>query len=104
MKKLFLLLTLAAASTLATADEQPPTFRPEEIQPAFEDQLKDAYSARFRKIRFFDNSGDVWMICGEVSSKNSYGAYVGYTPFRGIAIKDGKKVEYTITAVGEFAC
>ena len=104
MKKLLISLMLAMASISVHAEDKPPTFKPEEIQPAFENHLKDAYSARFRKIRYFDNSGDVWMICGEVSSKNSYGAYVGYTPFRGIAIKDGKNTEYTITAVGEFAC
>lgn len=104
MKKLLLSLALAAVTSAAIADDKPPIFKPEEIQPALEDHLKDAYSARFRKVRFFDNSGDVWMVCGEVSSKNSYGAYVGYTPFRGIAVKEGNKVEYTITGVGEFAC
>jgi len=104
MNKLLISMILTATAFAGHAEEQPPTFKPEEIQPAFENHLKDAYSARFRKIRFFDNSGDVWMICGEVSSKNSYGAYVGYTPFRGIAIKDGKNTEYTVTAVGEFAC
>lgn len=104
MKKLLVTAMMAIVTVSAYAEDNPPTFKAEEIQPALEDHLKDAYSARFRKIRYFDNSGDVWMICGEVSSKNSYGAYVGYTPFRGIAIKDGKNTEYTITAVGEFAC
>lgn len=39
--------------------------------------LKDASSAQFIELRK-DSSG---MICGQVNSKNSYGAYAGYSYF-----------------------
>jgi len=42
--------------------------------------LKDPFSAQFKDIRAVSKAGSI-NICGEVNSKNSYGGYVGFTPF-----------------------
>jgi hypothetical protein len=43
-------------------------------------QLKDPGSAQFRNVRVVPyKNGRV--VCGEVNGKNSYGGYVGFTPF-----------------------
>lgn len=44
---------------------------------AISDQMRDPQSSQFRNLYIIDNS-----LCGEVNSKNGFGAYVGYTPFR----------------------
>lgn len=41
------------------------------------DELRDPGSARFRNLRRMATGG----VCGEVNSKNAYGAYVGYSGF-----------------------
>ncbi len=90
-------------SFVAFAD-QPPKVNPEEIRAGLHDKLKDPYSAQFKNVRFSNGSGGVWVVCGEVNSKNSYGGYAGYTKFRGIAMQEEDKVVYHIVDVGEFAC
>ena len=60
-------------------------------------KLKDPDSARFQNVRLVPYaSGKV--VCGEVNAKNSYGGYVGYTPFvagvLGATIYDPNKSEY----------
>lgn len=42
--------------------------------------FKDPYSANFRNVRLVDYA-DGKVVCGEVNSKNAYGAYIGYSPF-----------------------
>lgn len=42
--------------------------------------LKDPGSAQFRNMRLVDYL-DGRVVCGEVNGKNSYGGYVGFTPF-----------------------
>ena len=42
--------------------------------------LKDPDSALFKNVRLVDYF-DGKVICGDVNAKNSYGGYVGYTPF-----------------------
>lgn len=45
---------------------------------------KDPGSAQFRDtyvIRWDDKGRVVYSLCGEINAKNSYGAYVGFTPF-----------------------
>lgn len=47
--------------------------------------LKDPVTAQFRGefIRKFTNARgkDVFIVCGEVNAKNSYGGYVGFAPY-----------------------
>lgn len=100
----FLVLLVAFFLSAPLRADELPKVNADEIREALADRLKDPYSAQFRKMRFFDGMGDVWKFCGEVNAKNSYGGYTGYTKFSGMAIKDGDKVEYTVTALGEFAC
>jgi hypothetical protein len=40
-------------------------------------KLRDASSAQFRNVR--ETAGGT--VCGEVNSKNAYGAYTGFEPF-----------------------
>jgi hypothetical protein len=48
--------------------------------------MKDPESSKFRDLHFVragekqDGTVDGY-VCGEINSKNSYGAYAGYTPF-----------------------
>ena len=49
----------------------------EEAREGLATTLKDADSAKFRNLRK-DTFGK---ICGQVNSKNSYGAYAGFTHF-----------------------
>lgn len=53
------------------------------VQEAVRNDLKDPESARFKPpmIAFRDDNGDI-AACGSVNSKNSYGGYVGFQPFR----------------------
>ena len=44
-------------------------------------QLKDPSSAQFRNIYFHRGADGIPMTCGEVNSKNSFGAYGGYQKF-----------------------
>jgi hypothetical protein len=51
------------------------------LRAAMEDRLKDADSAKFRNVRIGDEKDGSQVMCGEVNSKNSFGAYAGYTKF-----------------------
>ena len=48
-------------------------------EEAVKNKLKDGSSAEFRNV-FFNNNGTP-VSCGEVNSKNSFGAYSGYQRF-----------------------
>lgn len=48
--------------------------------------MRDPESSKFRELRFIKagekEDGSIGgYVCGEINSKNSYGAYAGYTPF-----------------------
>ncbi len=47
---------------------------------AVADGMKDPSSAQFRNVRLVSYL-DGQVICGEVNAKNSYGGYVGFSPF-----------------------
>ena len=53
----------------------------EKAKEAVRSNLKDPYSAQFRKIIVWNSS----TVCGEVNAKNTYGGYVGYTRFIRVA-------------------
>ena len=84
---------------------QQPNSRPateaeiELVREAMEDRLKDSESARFRNVRVGTGEHkDV--ICGDVNSKNSYGAYAGFTGFMAsIFDRDESKGEKDIVVV-----
>ena len=42
--------------------------------------FKDPSSAQYRNLAVYSDDGDL-ALCGEVNAKNSYGAYIGFTPF-----------------------
>lgn len=73
------------------------------IKVAMEDVLKDADSAKLKNV-FLTPEEKAWRICGRVNSKNSYGAYAGYSPFLGMKFprEDGKAL-YVVAGVGEGA-
>lgn len=58
---------------------------------ALTENFKDPESAKFRNIRRVEYANGI-VYCGEVSGKNSYGAYVGYKPF--IAGPGGGRIWY----------
>ncbi|KQP53030.1 hypothetical protein ASF34_01270 [Methylobacterium sp. Leaf106] len=64
--------------------------------------LKDPYSAHFGRIlsakTALSNGLNGYVVCGEVNSKNSYGGYVGMSPFIGAFKPDGK--EFKVVAMG----
>lgn len=79
-------LSFAAVALLALPAFAQQTSRPateaeiEILRDGMESRLKDAESARFRNVRF--GAGEhKEVVCGEVNSKNSYGAYAGFTSF-----------------------
>lgn len=49
-------------------------------QEAVANSLKDPGSAQFRNVRLKPYL-DGQVVCGEVNGKNSYGGYVGFSPF-----------------------
>ncbi|MFG0919435.1 hypothetical protein [Pseudomonas sp. CJQ_11] len=73
------------------------------IKVAMDNVLKDADSAKLKNV-FLTPEDKAWRICGRVNSKNSYGAYAGYSPFLGMKFprEDGKAL-YVVASVGEGA-
>jgi hypothetical protein len=48
---------------------------------AVREKLKDPQSAKFRNVYFNKRSTGLSMTCGEVNSKNSFGAFTGFQKF-----------------------
>lgn len=65
-----------------------------ELKIAMEDRLKDSESARFKKVVILDDGAT----CGQVNSKNSFGAYSGFEPFMAMKLSTGK---FYVIDVGE---
>lgn len=55
-------------------------------------KLKDGKSAEFRNVNFV-SKGKVEVVCGEVNSKNSYGAYAGWSRFISNGIEETTRLE-----------
>ena len=72
------------------------------VQNAVRNNMKDSESARFGEYVAFkatDTDGvTIDIVCGYVNGKNSYGGYVGMTPY----IATGLKGRYTANGPGEF--
>jgi hypothetical protein len=60
---------------------------------AVEYQLKDAGSAEYRNLRVYSMNAGRLVVCGEVNSRNSFGAMAGYVRF--ISVNAGKAVVET---------
>jgi hypothetical protein len=74
------------------------------LQAAFQGELKDADSAKFRAMRYKMDTPEGWTMCGEVNAKNSYGGYVGFQPFYALVLKiDPGPVEYSVVGMGKAA-
>jgi hypothetical protein len=52
-----------------------------DVEQAVREQLKDPSSAQFGPTSFFKDTTGEMFACGSVNAKNSYGGYVGSTPF-----------------------
>lgn len=65
-----------------------------ELKVAMEDRLKDSESARFKRVVILDDG----TTCGQVNSKNSFGAYSGFEPFMAMKLSTGK---FYVLDVGE---
>ena len=51
------------------------------VETAVRTELKDPNSATFKHYRAFRDKDGALRVCGAVNSKNSFGGYVGFTPF-----------------------
>ena len=67
----------------------------EQVKADVISDLRDPESSKFRNISYVgENFADerVLTVCGELNSKNGYGAYVGYAPFSGISSQEGSPI------------
>ena len=52
------------------------------LREAMSDALRDPFSAKYRRLRMMTNGGEIMVVtCGQVNSKNSFGAFTGYQAF-----------------------
>lgn len=104
MRTILKLVTAAALLLVAAGAQAQNAVRdatPKEltaIKADLETKLKDAASAKFQNVKVQQEGN----FCGLLNSKNSYGAYAGYTPFMGMVFKDttGKQLA-AVLAVDE---
>lgn len=68
------------------------------IETAITEQLKDPYSAKFKFPSYIYNGNGEY--CGYVNSKNSYGGYVGNTPFLVMLVGKGKETSAAVISFG----
>ncbi|WP_189370664.1 hypothetical protein [Tateyamaria omphalii] len=76
------------------------------VQNSVTHNFKDPNSAQFRKLRWFENrhaDGTISnTVCGEVNAKNSFGGFVGFSPFAG-RMNGGQFVLYGVARPGSIA-
>jgi hypothetical protein len=67
--------------------------------------FKDPSSVQFRDLKYKEKTPGGWAMCGEFNAKNSYGGYVGFQRFSGVAAihPKTKKAEYAVFGIGETA-
>lgn len=96
----FLILAVALAAAGSAYAQQAPKLNERLLKSAMEDHLKDADSAKFKDVRYKSSStSGMWVMCGYVNSKNSYGAYPGYVRFAGMVAREAGKTTYIILRV-----
>ena len=104
MKKTGILIFLSMS--LAVFAGEIPKINEIVLREAMQEKLKDADSAKLRKLEIFASkkSNEVFHICGEVNAKNGFGAYVGFTPFTGFYINEKKYYVMEISEVAGQVC
>ena len=105
MKKLAIGVACILVVTFSAVGAVPKISEPV-LRDALAEKLKDADSAKLRKVEIFESKKEpgVYQICGEVNSKNSYGAYTGYTPFNGFYINEKKYYVIDVSVVSAAIC
>lgn len=68
------------------------------IESSIRDRLKDPESARFKHSLFISNGNGEY--CGLVNSKNSYGGYVGDSPYLVMLVGKGSSVNSAVISFG----
>lgn len=68
------------------------------VEDAIKNRLRDPYSAKFTHSKYISNGNGEY--CGMVNSKNSYGGYVGKTPFLVMLVGKGNNIHAGIIAFG----
>jgi hypothetical protein len=89
MKRIIVLSALMAIALPVAAQAQPlAALRSKaaaelpKVREAFDDQLLDYPSARFKKVRAgYTEIGSAPYFCGQLNAKNSSGAYIGWRYF-----------------------
>ena len=89
-----------------TAPTQSSTYRPytlssgdvEVVKQSVAKSLKDPYSPVFGVIVGSISNDGVVSACGTVNGKNSYGAYIGQTPFIGVLVAN--RQAFPVVAIG----
>ncbi|UOA08117.1 hypothetical protein [Methylobacter sp. S3L5C] len=86
MKRIYVIIALVAAVLMSTAAAADKVTKKDFV--SIENQiyilkhyLKDVDSAKFRDVFISRIESGYPVVCGEVNSKNSYGAYSGFTRF-----------------------
>lgn len=89
---------------LSSFAQSPPKLDEKLLREAMADRLKDAESAKFKSVKYAQESPGLWKMCGDVNAKNTYGGYAGFTRFYALVSKDGKKPPfYMVMAIGDLA-
>ncbi len=87
---MFVVLALAGCANagaqmqLRAAPVEPVSLTPQQLQTVdstIRGIMKDPDSAKFKNIVSSRRDGTVY-VCGSVNAKNSFGGYVGFSPFR----------------------
>lgn len=109
MKKIVLALSVlgAVAGCVKVTSEAMQSADPKRVEiakSAVRNIMKDPESTRFGdgyQAYRLGNGDDV--ICGSVNAKNSYGGYVGYSPFY-VRFRDAKVMVVETSDRGQLAC
>lgn len=72
----------------------------EALKVAMESRLKDSESARFKGVVILDDG----TTCGQVNSKNSFGAYSGFEPFMAMKLSDGGFYVFDVGEASRAVC
>ncbi|WGL54589.1 hypothetical protein [Kluyvera intermedia] len=104
MKKVMFLIALCVLAGCKPGADKAISIGQKEVSAV----MKDPDSAKFRNVKFIqkDEADDGTVngyVCGEINSKNSYGAYAGFSPFMvNLAMKSkgifSTGVTYTVNA------
>ena len=99
MNKLILMVVFSSLIGVAYAGDGRPLNKMERqaVIKSVKEQLKDPGSAQFKLGKFVTPESGYY--CGMVNSKNSYGGYVGFSPFQGFIFKN-KKGGYSAYMMG----